>query len=362
MINLFYRKDMLSTPSIKDNRLRYLRERFNTELTNITEYYHNRNSKVKNDNILVGIITTVCPNIDLNIWEFLRILDSTALYNTKTFGIVSNVNKGYIHNDTLFKHNSKEIYIYDDSDIDYDIIENTWKDLKPLRILRHDSTDLNFKIPSDRYGLEEDTLTVCSIDIKLLCLQYRYWAIERLYNDFDIDPAYFIYRYVYTNTTSDFMDLAILERFDYIINGKDIPIYKNHHPFNIIDLNTKIDSVLNNVSKHIKHENKTYNNMLSNIPLLYNGTAREFLLIKNIMPNKQSLWAIVLSRIDFITLLMDLSSDKTLRANKDTINDLLILFKKIDRENNLDVLDNYPYLKVQYELSYDIIKEQIGER
>jgi len=362
MINLFYRKDMLSTPSIKDNRLRYLRERFDTELYNITEYYHNRNSKVKNNNILVGIITTVCPNIDLDIWEFLRILDSTALYNTKTFGIVSNINKGYIHNNTLFKNNSKEIYIYNDSDIDYDDIENSWRDIKPLRILRHDSTDLCFKMPSDTYGLNEEILTVCSIDIKLLCLQYRYWAIERLYNDFDIDPAYFIYRYVYTNTISDFMDLAIIERFDSIINGKDIGVYKNHHPFNIINLDDKINSMLTNIAKHISGENKSYSNMLSNIQLLYNDNAKEFLLIKNIIPNKQSLWAIVLSRIDSIALLMDLSSNKTLRANKDTVNDLLILFKKIERENSLDILEDYPYLKVQYDISYNIIKEQIGER
>jgi len=358
MIKLFYNRDPFISTVSKDSNLRYIKERFKHEIKNVKEYYNAKNAKVENSNMFVGLITTLCPNYNLDLWEFSRIIDSTAKYNSKTFDIVSSINKGNIVKNQLFGKNSYEIFIYKEMNFDITDVEDCWRDLSPLTIRRHDNTNIFLKIPSDKVRFDVPTITICELDIKMMLLQYKYWSLERLSNNMDTDPAYYVYRYLFANTCAQFLDLAILNKLINKFTGESDDENINYHPFNILDMSSRINRVLVNVYTNILDSNKSYSNILMNIPLINVENAYSLLLMDNSLYNKQSMWAHWLLVIPYIYFILCIGKDKTITHNKDTVNQVRLTIKEIDR-NQIDdkLLDN-----IEIGIDYLFMKENIIEK
>lgn len=356
MISLFTKYNHIEMPTIKDSKLRYIRNRFNIEIKKVKEYYRLRNGKLSNNNILVRLLKTVAPDYNRDIFTYSRLLDATVEHYTKTFDIVSNISKGKVHDSILFGDNSKEVFIYKENIIDLLEVEDNWRDLVPIKVIRHDMTNTALVMPSKDIDFILPTLIIYQIDIRMLAIQYKYWSLNRLRNDFSTDPAHFLYSFVLPNMIDGILDIAIMNRMININDELFMSENINRHPFNIIDINNHIDSMLRNILKHVKYENKHYSNILKNIHIIKCDNMHEYLLNSD-TGNKQSKWAYILTYTKYMLFLLEISNKKTFARNKDILNELRILFKIIKRERIMDNVDED--ILLTYEINMNTIKEII---
>ena len=355
MVSLFTTKVPYKEGTNIDSNLRYYRERMLGELNSIINYYHDRNAKVKNNHMLVRLLTTVSPNYNNDIFDYIGTLDSNAIYVSKNFNIVSNINAGEVMDSIIFGDNSKEVFVYSENELDLMELDNTWKDLEPLKLIVSEIDDTSFILPSNDYDFLYETLNVFLLDVRMLAIQYKYWALERIKNDFDTDPATFIYRYVLPNSMRSILDIAIMNKLVNTVKDDEYITSRFKHPFNTLDLDKILKRILNNTIKYIDKENKQFSNILGNIYLVNESDAYSFIL-KN-MPKyetKQALWVTSLILIKYIDILFTLSNKKTLANNKHTLNELRIYFKIMKRSRTLD--DKLPIMTyiTQYQRIDDI--------
>lgn len=358
MISIFSKYNDIEATNIEDTKLRYVTDRLESEIEHVKEYYRYRDGKVLNNNMLVRLITTSAPDYNKDIFDFIRILDSTAIYNSKTFDIVSNIHKGSILESVIFGYNSHEIFLYEEEEIDIMSIEDNWLDLKPLKIIKYDGTDINLTMPSKEINFDKDTLSIFKIDVRMLILQYRFWALERINKDFSTDPASFIYSIVFPNMIEDILNHSIINRLEHMIKNKPIIINNHQHPFNILDMNSNINKILKNTIKYVKYQNKSYTNIMKNVHLINNDMYN--MAFEPELGNKQSRWVYFLAKIPYLKLLFSLSNEETYKRNKDTINELRILIKQIERDRTMDHIDNME-IEMKYQFDLEDLKQIIKE-
>ncbi len=359
MISLFNKRNINNMSTMTDPKLRYLKERLSIEIKNTIEYYNFRNGKVNNNNMLVRLITTTMPDYNLDIFDYISKLDNDAIYYSKNFDIVSKLSKGSILNSVIFGDNSKELFIYKEDTFDIMEAEDNWKQLRPIRTKRFEGTDTSLVMPSNKIDFDYPTLSIFNIDVRMLLVQYKYWSLNRIKNDFSTDPAHFIYSYVFPSMIEDILDLSIVNRLININNGITNKSNNNKHPFNILDMNNTIDKILTNTLKYIKFENKEYSNILSNIHLITADTLYDLVLSSDI-GNKQNKYALWLCNIPYIIFLLDISDKHTYKRNKDVYNDILILLKQLDKDRALDHISDQS-IRVIYDMNISYIEETIKE-
>lgn len=359
MLDLFSKLDNTDLTVVYDNNLDNIKDRFNLEISKIRDYYRYRDGKVSNNNMLVRLITTCMINYNRDIFEYVHMLDNDLLHYTKTFNIVSQVSKGSVLENVIFHKNSLELFIYEEADINLITIDDLWRDLRPIKILKYDDTDTSLRIPNNKISFSTPTLSIFKIDIKKLLIQYRYWALERLYKDFSTDPAAFLYEMVFPTLIYDILDFSILNRIRKINEHLIMEPNINKHPFLIFDLNDSIDRYIKNMLKYIKHENKTFTNIMKNIHLICSENMYE-LVFDNYLINSNNRYVYFLSKIPHIILLLEISNRETLKRNKDFINNLKIFIKKIERDRSMDNIDN-ELVKAEYEINMSILKQKLKE-
>lgn len=359
MISIFSKYNPIQSANVEDAKLRYVRDRFKSELENIREYYRYREGKVKNSNMLSRLITSSAPNYNKDIFDYLRIIDSTAIYNSKAFDIVSDINKGSILESIIFGYNSYELFIYEESDIDILSIEDNWADLIPIKAIRYNGTDINLTMPSNSINFDMPTLSVFKIDVRLLLMQYRLWALERVSKDFSTDPASFIYSIVFPNMIASILDLSIINRFNKIYNNLPITLAEHQHPFNILDLTKNVDSIIKNTIKYINSGEKDYTAMLRNIHLIDNENAYD-IMFEPELGNRQSRWAYFLSKVPCLLMLLNMTDKNNAKKNKDTLNELKIYLKLLERERSMDHINN-DEIELNFILNFNILKQKLEE-
>lgn len=359
MLDIFSKMDHMAMSTIRDPKIEYIKNKLDAEIKKVKEYYRYRNGKVKNNNMLVRLITTAAPNYHKDIFDYMRLVEDSAIYHSKTFDIVSKLSKGSILDNVIFGYNSQEIFIYDEQDLDLITAESNWEDLQAIKVISYHGTDTSLVMPSEYTSFDISKLTIFKIDIRILLLQYKMWSLNRIVSNFSTDPAEFIYSIVYPSMINDILDISIINRLIHLNNDDEMKPNNNRHPFHILDYNNKIDKILKDVLKEIKHTNKPYSNIMKNIPLLTSKHMYEF-VFDNDIGNRQNKWALFISKLDYITFLLEISDIKTLKRNKDTINDLKIIIKYLTRDRALDHIDD-PFIKTDIELDVEYILHKIKD-
>lgn len=359
MLNLFSKLDNTELSIVYNSILDNVKDKFKIDIDKVIEYYRYRDHKVTNNNILVRLITTASPNYNRDIYEYMRLIDNDLIYYAKLFNISSNISKGNIMENVIFHRNSLELFIFEEEDIDLLNIDENWKELRPIEVIKYDGTDTSLLVPNNKISFNRPTLSIFKIDIRKLLVQYRYWALERLTNDFGTDPASYLYTMVFPRLVYSILDFSIINRLRLINENVIIEPNINRHPFHVFNMNDTIDRYLETVLKTIKKENKPYSNIMKNIHLIDKENMYDLLFDKYII-NTYNRYAYFLSKMPYLHMLLDLSDRETLKRNRDTLNDLLIFIKKIERDRSMDHIDN-EYVKLEFEINLNMIKMKLKD-
>lgn len=365
MFKLFKNTGYLhSYPIKKYSKFDYIRNKYKNDLSKLKSYYRYNNHKVNNDHILNRLITILEPSGELNIFDYLRYVESSAKYLAKQFNITSNIHNGGIQDNLIMGIGSKEILLYKESDIDIMDFENIWETLSPLRLIYSSNTDLNFRIP-DKDSVYSDIpeLNIITIDIVSLMMQYYYWKIKRIDAGFSTNPSIFATQIVLPNMLDNILDMAIWNRFINIYNGIENNTFTIKQPILLVDYSKGIDNELKKIVKDVDNVSMDIENILLQIPGLISKNMLDVLNTGVTYYTKQSEWVLWVSRLSIVSNILDLIGKRGKRKNSDIINILPVIIKSISRSTNIVKNDNIPEIaSMDISIAIDNIKYKIGVR
>jgi hypothetical protein len=276
---------------------------------------------------------TLETNMELDNYEYLDKIDDRVNYISKYFRLTSPIEKGKLHNNVFYGENSKEIIISGESDWEVsDVIEN-WKDYAAVTVLRCPVDDLNLLLPKNQYDFYSDELSVFFIDIRLLALQYKLWSNKNTDMESGDQPGKFIGQIVLPNMVLSQTDYVLINRLRNLFLGLDNDTAPAKHPFPVVDYSNRLDRVLYTSLKRIKDKRMRYEEMLENIPAISDTDMEIALKIPRLPNTKQIRWAVFLSRLDIMDLLIDIGGEDALKINRHLINSLQINIKMLKRDN-----------------------------
>jgi len=358
MLDLFiYENNDINYPIQAYGKFDYLKKKYRENLKKTKEYYYHKEEAVDNRHLLNKIINDLTPNIEHNdIIDYLRIVSVSAELYSKQHGIVSNINFGNILSNVFYGKNSREILLYTSTEIDIFTIEENWKDLTSVRVIYHEDTDMFIPRPIP-LNYVPGSLVVMEIDIILLLLQYRCWYLERLSLDMSTNINIFISQIVMTNMMDNILDIALVNRYNYISRGvvpyKDI----NNHPFLLIDYTDKLDDVIKTIIRDNKNKSIPLERLLKSLPAIAESTVNDVLHIRHKYYTMQSKWVLWVSRVSYIDMFLHIIGVRGIRRNKDILNKLPVVLKRLERSSVLNkILDENTYKKFYIEIE-DILKK-----
>jgi len=335
MINIFNNgyKALKYTVTI-DRNWDVLKTWYQLDMQRVLSYYRNKIAYVKNTNLFSRLIKNIDLDTSLDIFRYLERLESNYKYNSKTFGVVSDVNHGEVLDDEYF---GKVVLINVDSGVDLFSLENSWKDVVPIRVIRHDYFGLEMAHPQDLEN-EDMGLVVIELDIKLLLVQYYHWANNRYSNEESIDSNIFVFQYPLTNSIPSILDLSILNRFYNLDIVEDN--YTRKHPFYTRNLFYKTDKLLGKLYGRLKDTRMYYEEYLASIPLITSKNVYECLKLHTGRINANNTWVWYMARSLYTLEMIRTLGDKGIRLNKGIITEIRILYYKLNSQRLVSIFSN----------------------
>lgn len=364
MFEIFLKRNVTyEYPIKKYSKFDYIKRRYMYQYDYIKQYYSNREYSVINTNLISRLILTLAPSIELDVYDYLTQVSSSARLVSKQFDIVSNINYGRVLEDVFFGKNSREVFLYREDYIDIDNIKNNWKNLQTIRVLYTEETNLDFPIPYFSYtniNSIDERLYIMSIDIITLMLQYRYWCLERMSTNSSIEPTYFVAKVVIPNMIGNMLDIAIYNRFIKISNSNNIHNKRIQHPFNVIDYSITIDKILKSIVRDFKDTHSLLEQMYASIPGIFNDNILQALYIDHRYYTVQSEWVLWLSRISVLKDSFKILGTNGIKRNTDIIHKLMFTSKQFIRSRTIDRrLDNSPMIAADFYMDFEKLNNMI---
>ena len=362
MFKLFVNNtDNTRYPVKKYTKFDYVKRRYLSELTKVKEYYRTKERAVDNKHLVSRLVNMLTPSLSLDIYDYLKVVDTNARFLSRQFGIVSNIHSGTVMENIFFGKNSEEILLYRENPIDLMDFEENWMDYTPVKVIYTDSSDLDFHIPFNDKDSFIPRLTIMTIDIVVMMLQYYKWANHRMLMSMPTNTNVFISQVVLPNILDNMLDLAIYNRFMKLVEEREIPEFKINHPFHVQDLSTGIDKILLDVITDLQDTSVPVMQILQTIPTIVKDDMYDVLYIDHKYYTKQSEWVLLLARIYTINDLIRLLGNKGMARNKDLLNRIPVYLKVVERIRTIDYkLPGMLNLDFSYELA--TLKKKVGHR
>jgi hypothetical protein len=343
-------------------RFDYFRERFKYDIDKVVNYYRSRDRAVNNRHILSRLINAIVPNIKLDDIDYLKIVEVTAKFTSKQFGITSNINFGVTHENIFYGSNSSELLIYIEKDIDLNYISENYKNISCVVPIYTEDTDLDYYVPMGTKDLRKSSLSVFEIDIVTMLLQYKAWCRDRLIENSSINPNVFVATIVIPNMLYRLTDLALWNRFLAIHRTEYIPRFVIKHPFVLMNLETNIDKIYTDINKYVSNNSIPLDTVLETIPAVSEDSMWNVLKIDLNYYTSQSEWVLWVSRIYTIRDILSVLGEKGLARNTSLTNQLPVKIRMLEnRSTQLETkLDEDQYIKYLYAI--DDIKKIVGKR
>jgi hypothetical protein len=297
----------------------YVRGHYLRQLAAIREYYHNTLRFVPNQHLLVRLLLSMNVSFNRDIRNYVDVAGDQALMLSSQLRVTSAMNHGFGFNPGVFYgSNVTEVIVIIDDPFDLKEAVDNWREMEPIRVLRHPFTDLSMGRPDGRYEQSnEKGLAVIEIHAGKLALQYRLWSQQE---KGDVEGSRksvhnFISMYPLTNMIASHLDIALFNRMVALYEGKPVAPYVKAHPFYIPDYTTKVDAVLKKQISIHENQRKDFTHLMVSTPLIWNDTLFEAMRLPHVIPTRQIKWALILARIPLIRFLVKFNDETNNQQN-----------------------------------------------
>lgn len=317
--------------------INYLRRLYRFNKDAIERYYLRRDFAVKNTHILSRFLEHISPNFSYDQYRYLEYLDHKVTYLSKHFKFTSDIEKGLVHLPYFYGNQGEEIIISNYEPFDPVEVANNWKIEPCISVLTQPRNDTRLLLPLGINDEGRGGFSSVVIDPMRLAVKYRMFLKEQYKNSLTeggnvLNKNHFVMKYVLPTTVQDNIDHMLLNKVMDKFYGREEVTPKYQHKFKIYEPTTQITRYIDETLETITKKKLDFINILNNIQLIFNLTASDLLSLPDLVGTRQSRWAIVISRLEYMCFLYDVAKDKG--RNKTFINDWKRLVERLDRDNS----------------------------
>lgn len=315
---------------------------------------------VKSNHFLSRLINTINVPHDLELERYYENVDDKSDKLAMHMKMTSSIFRGQIHKGIFYGTDNQEILINDNTSYDPNWIHKNWKFVTPVKVLMHPRSDLALLLPNGKDTGSETGMAVLSINIPMLAVQFRAFCLDQLYingNSSSMTVANFIAKYVIPNMLYSHIDIAIFNRLSNYHKGAPLGETKYKHPFITIDYTSNVDKLIPRIMKDINSKSVNYKMMMKNVPMIVKKNLEDVMVLPDIAPTRQVLWAELISRIDVIDFVTSCGGIRTKENNGVNNGYFYREFKHYENDNSLEAYLPYGvYLDLKYKLNDILIR------
>lgn len=336
--------------------INYLRRLYQFNKDSIETYYVERSFSTKNTHILSRYLEHIAPFLGYDVYRYLQYADDRTTYLSKHFKFTSDIEKGIVHPPYFFGNNGEEIILVEYETFDVGKFISNWK-LEPcIRVLTEPRNDTKLLLPLGNDNGGRGGLSVVVINPLKLALKYREFMRVQVKTEMEggvvLNKNHFLMKYVLSTTVSDIIDHMLLNKVMDKFYGRDEVTPKYKHRFKLYEPTTQIKRYVDQTLETIKNKNLDFVNLLHNIQLIFNIDAAELLTLPELSGTRQSKWALVVSRLEYMVFMYEVCKSKDM--NRHYINDWKRLVTRMERDNSITVDFSYSQQSKISELMYKI--------
>ncbi len=330
MFSLLTQRSLGQRGAISIPGIQFLKRGIDTDLEHTLKYYNTYPTVVPSDHLLVTILNALQLHFELPYDEFVDRVYDESQQLSMAMRLTSPIWRGGIcAKSTFYNSTVMEIVTTLPYEMNIKAAVEYWYELQPVKVYRHPFTDLSMGIPNGKYLYKADNgVAVINVDMPMLALMYRCWyeAELKVKKSLDAIPTIksFIAMFVLPNMLYTHFDLAIFNRMDAIQNRAMTDPFKRVHPFVLVDYTRFVDAWIKEVLKVFYSSTLSIPMMLTQFPLFFHKDLFTLFRLPDYPQTRQIDWAILVSKINLISFLLDVDDRIGGRWNKD-IKNLLVM-------------------------------------
>lgn len=256
---------------IEFGRFRVLRDMLQQNLAKAIDYYRTSRTWIDSRHPLCVLLGSLDASIGLEADVFNgKVVDQTFEL-AKILNYTSPVSIGTVRNQSmLYGAGTAEAAMLSTDSYDTFSLAKNWRELAPVRVLRHPRTDMWLWPLNGGFPSTEGGIACLDINLPMLASQYRMWMLtEARLLDGNVDPIpAFLSRYPLNNALVSHFDLAFFNRLRATYLQIPLPTVESKTPFYQIDLAGRVDQILEGEVGVLNDRRMTFDTILSQIPCI----------------------------------------------------------------------------------------------
>lgn len=311
MYSLFNEKSSINRGTRQPPQWKMVRNRLRKNIIDVLRHIRTNRYSVANDHLLVKLLSAMRPNPDLDVYEYHRMIAARAPAVSRSQGLTSSLWRNNSNRQGIFYgRNSEEVYLYVENDIDFLSLENNWRSLTPITVLRHPRTDMSIEMLDGRLWTKENGLCIIAIDPIMLAMQYYYFIKqEGIVDDTYLTYGQFVYKYPLANMLMSHHDVAFMNRLIALYDGKDVTSFENGWPITVRDYTSQVDRYLIDRINTVSLTQQPHIDTMRQIQTPIGDYLGKLVRLPSVPITRQNLWVLIAARIPIITFLCKLDFD-----------------------------------------------------
>lgn len=322
----------------------YVRRTYLKELANIVDFYNNHVYAVKNNHLLVSLLQHIDIPMHYSVDRYATVAETRAPVVANAFRLTSEISVGKLFNGEFYG-GCQEILLFDDSYFNPFYAERAWERISAVKVVMHPKSDLGLLLPNGRTTSTGEGLAIVSINIALLALQYRCFSMRQ---QTKVDKRsmlglnHFIHMYVLPNMLYTQLDITLLNRLMNLFYGAPMGEAQVKHPFFVSNYSHRVDTVLQKAIETIQSKAERFDGALRQMPTVVAEDMQDALELPDLAPTRQCQWALMLSRLDIMQFLVDITTDPVTHATNPLgrmeINQLQRILRRMQDEKSFEAV------------------------
>lgn len=332
----------------------------NRDLNRVVDYYRNNVTFVNNQHLLVRFLLTLNVSFKREWNDYRRAVRDTCFNIAGLMGVSTPLSFGRVMAPGFFYgKRMTEIVLGHDEPFDIKDAVQNWRDLRPVRVLRHPYSDMSMARPTGDYkpSMKSD-IAVIAINLPMLAVQYRAWCEQErvdLNSDLHRATVSFVSMYPITNALFSHMDIALFNRLSTLYDGEKPDSYVRSNPIMISDQSGLVDMSLRRAVGELGRVTMNFDHLVDNIPLFTEPNLRSLLVMPNTIPNRQIEWGMIVAVLPYIRFLVRFNAFTRNEMNSWHLNRLRYWLQVIRNDRTLEnILPNNVYRDIDDALYRDI--------
>lgn len=322
----------------------------------VVNYYEQYPQVVSSSHFLVRLLYAVNIGKSLPIERFYYAACARSLNTAMALKLTTSLSRGDVFDGVFYGKGSREVIIGHIDSFDYAKSEYTWRSLESVRVLHHPKSDLSMIVPDGRATSAETGLSVISINIPMLLVQYYHFSKEQDARESQgmarRSVMQFIYSYVLTNALKSHLDYAVFNRMYNMQRGIPMGESAVKHSFALINYSSLLDESLKEMNRRAVDLPYKFDAKMKLVPSIFSANMSELSKLPDMASTLQVFWALVTSRIKMLSFLVRANKVSNARAiGASEINNIQRLIRI---QSTQDVMKNILGFDAWYDIASDV--------